>query len=249
MPRHPPPLHVSALALGAIRVRRGTVEPQRVGLVAVDSVGADVFRRDLRALRDDVNERHRVPTAEAVVGREPLDDRRRLRVGAEAQTSNVGDGLTGYQIALNPTGDLDRYFRAGQDVKLEAPTVNGYETPKGRTVTLQEGENVFTFTYGRSSAWGAQDPESEQTDDQPEDTDDAGPGDKQKPTVTESAPDKPKSTDAGPVQAVTVSAIVVLATSGSSRPTSQGCSTCTVAISPAVRWISKRMASATARPS
>jgi len=127
----------------------------------------------------------------------------------DATVSNVGDGLTGYQISLNPTGNLDRYFRAGQKIELVAPAVDGYETPKARTVTLEGGENVFTFTYGRSGAWGAED-DQQPTDDstaEPENTDTTGTTE----TGKTGAEATPEPTDAGTVQTVTISAITVLA--------------------------------------
>jgi len=134
----------------------------------------------------------------------------------EALVSNVGDGLTGFALSLNPTGDLDRYFRAGQELELEAPAVDGYDTPKARTVTLgaDAAENVFAFAYDRSGAWGTtEDPavaDQSAQDEHDSDEDAQQPADR--PDTADEAPEAVEPVaDAGTVQVVTVSAVAVLA--------------------------------------
>ncbi len=39
------------------------------------------------------------------------------------------------------------YYRIGQEVSLEAPTIEGYLTPSPQVKMLSSGENVITFTY------------------------------------------------------------------------------------------------------
>lgn len=64
--------------LSARGPRGDAVEPERFGCVAVHSVGAHVFRADGRALLDDVDQCHTVPSAEIVVFLQPGQDVSRL---------------------------------------------------------------------------------------------------------------------------------------------------------------------------
>src|SRR5690606_38248938 len=58
------------------------VEPESVRLVAVRAGRADMLRVDLRAVLDDVDQRHGVAATEAVFLLQPVDDDTRLGVGA-----------------------------------------------------------------------------------------------------------------------------------------------------------------------
>ena len=57
------------------------VEPQRVRLFSMRALAPDVFVADLGAVLDDVNQGHRVPTAQAVILLQPIDDDAGLDVG------------------------------------------------------------------------------------------------------------------------------------------------------------------------
>src|SRR4051794_29189772 len=61
-----------------------TVDAERRRLVAMGACRADVLVADLRAVLDEVEERHGMAAADAVVLGEPVQDDARLRVGAVA---------------------------------------------------------------------------------------------------------------------------------------------------------------------
>lgn len=66
---------------GAGPAIRHAVEPQRVRLISMRALAPDVFVADLGAVLDDVNQGHRVPTAQAVILLQPIDDDAGLDVG------------------------------------------------------------------------------------------------------------------------------------------------------------------------
>lgn len=59
----------------------------------------------------------------------------------------LSDSLTDYSVAANPTADFSLYYRAGNSLKLDPPTIAGYVTPEAKTFVLGAGINNLTYSY------------------------------------------------------------------------------------------------------
>ncbi|HRQ86493.1 MAG TPA: leucine-rich repeat protein [Candidatus Saccharibacteria bacterium] len=72
--------------------------------------------------------------------------------GDELQTtiSGVGDGLSDYTVAANPTADLAAYYQAQTPYTTTVPSITGYDSPAAITRQLKQAnhpDNTFTLVY------------------------------------------------------------------------------------------------------
>lgn len=78
----------------------------------------------------------------------------------------IGSNLLSYGVSANPNADFSRYYKAGQTITYDAPTIDGYKATGSSTqsIVLKAGlndptdpnsSNHLTFTYARDNGNGS----------------------------------------------------------------------------------------------